>query len=36
MTEKVPTRVFHMSTDCVFAGNTGPYTEDSVPDGQSA
>lgn len=26
-------RVFHMSTDCVFAGNTGPYTEDSVPDG---
>lgn len=36
MTEDVPTRVFHMSTDCVFAGNTGPYTEDSVPDGQSA
>lgn len=28
-------RVFHMSTDCVFAGNTGPYTEDSVPDGTS-
>ena len=28
-------RVFHMSTDCVFAGNTGPYTEDSVPDGQT-
>lgn len=27
------TRVFHMSTDCVFAGNTGPYTEVSVPDG---
>lgn len=27
--------VFHMSTDCVFAGNTGPYTEDSVPDGQT-
>ena len=26
-------RVFHMSTDCVFAGNTGPYTEDSEPDG---
>lgn len=36
MTEDVPTRVFHMSTDCVFAGNTGPYTEDRVPDGQSA
>ncbi len=27
------TRVFHMSTDCVFVGNSGPYTEDSVPDG---
>lgn len=27
------TRVFHMSTDCVFAGNTGPYTERSAPDG---
>ena len=29
------TRVFQMSTDCVFAGNSGPYTEDSVPDGVS-
>lgn len=29
------TRVIHMSTDCVFAGNTGPYTETSVPDGES-
>ena len=36
MTADLPTRVFHMSTDCVFAGNTGPYTEDSVPDGESA
>lgn len=35
MTADLPTRVFHMSTDCVFAGNTGPYTEDSKPDGQS-
>lgn len=26
-------RVFHISTDCVFAGNTGPYDESSVPDG---
>lgn len=33
--ESLPTRVFHMSTDCVFAGNTGPYTESSVPDGES-
>lgn len=23
-----------MSTDCVFAGNTGPYYEDSFPDGK--
>lgn len=30
------TRVFQMSTDCVFAGNTGPYTETSEPDGASA
>lgn len=28
-------RVFQMSTDCVFAGNTGPYTEASAPDGTS-
>lgn len=35
LTEGTRTRVFHMSTDCVFAGNTGPYTEDSVPDGQT-
>lgn len=33
LTEGTRTRVFHMSTDCVFAGNTGPYTEGSVPDG---
>lgn len=32
-TEGMPTRVIHMSTDCVFAGNTGPYSESSVPDG---
>lgn len=35
MTKNTPTRVFHMSTDCVFAGNTGPYTEKSIPDGLS-
>lgn len=28
-----PTKLIHMSTDCVFAGNTGPYTETSFPDG---
>ncbi|WP_346968804.1 SDR family oxidoreductase [Collinsella aerofaciens] len=36
MTANKQTRVFHMSTDCVFAGNTGPYTETSEPDGESA
>lgn len=36
LTENSNTRVFHMSTDCVFAGNTGPYTETSAPDGKSA
>ena len=33
--ENTKTRVFQMSTDCVFAGNGGPYTEESVPDGES-
>lgn len=28
------TKLIHMSTDCVFAGNTGPYYEDSFPDGK--
>lgn len=35
LTRDMPTRVFHMSTDCVFAGNAGPYAEDSTPDGQT-
>lgn len=26
-------KLIHMSTDCVFAGNTGPYYEDSLRDG---
>ena len=30
-----PTKLVHMSTDCVFAGNTGPYYEDSLPDGRT-
>lgn len=29
------TKLIHMSTDCVFAGNSGPYYEDSVKDGQT-
>ena len=35
ITENTCTKVIHMSTDCVFAGNTGPYSEDSFPDGRS-
>lgn len=35
ITNGTPTRVFQMSTDCVFAGNAGPYSEDSVPDGKT-
>lgn len=29
------TKLIHMSTDCVFAGNTGPYYEDSLRDGRT-
>lgn len=32
-TAETDTRIFQISTDCVFAGNTGPYSESSVPDG---
>ena len=27
-------RMFHMSTDCVFSGRQGSYTEDDIPDAQ--
>lgn len=33
ITKDTKTRVIHMSTDCVFAGNDGPYYEDSLPNG---
>lgn len=33
ITKETKTRVIHMSTDCVFAGNGGPYYEDSIPNG---
>lgn len=33
ITKETKTRVIHMSTDCVFAGNNGPYYEDSLPNG---
>jgi dTDP-4-dehydrorhamnose reductase len=29
------TKLIHMSTDCVFAGNTGPYSEKSLHDGRT-
>ncbi len=29
------TKLIHMSTDCVFSGNNGPYIEDSFQDGRS-
>jgi dTDP-4-dehydrorhamnose reductase len=29
------TQVIHMSTDCVFSGKTGSYTENSLRDGES-
>ncbi len=34
LTSMLNTRVIQMSTDCVFAGNTGPYVESSFPDGR--
>lgn len=30
--ENLSTRVIHMSTDCVFSGRDGSYSEDSIPD----
>jgi len=33
--ENTKTKLVHMSTDCVFAGNTGPYLEDSFCDGKT-
>lgn len=33
ITKDTTTRIIHMSTDCVFAGNDGPYYEDSIPNG---
>ena len=33
VTKDTKTKVIHMSTDCVFAGNDGPYYEDTFPNG---
>lgn len=34
ITEKMNTKIVHMSTDCVFSGRDGQYTETSFPDGE--
>ena len=33
ITEGTETQIIHMSTDCVFSGKTGGYTEDALRDG---
>lgn len=33
ITSNTFTQVIHMSTDCVFSGKSGGYTEESIPDG---
>jgi len=33
VTAKIDTQIIHMSTDCVFSGARGSYTEDDFPDG---
>jgi len=35
ITEAADTQVIHMSTDCVFSGKTGGYTEDALRDGET-
>lgn len=35
ITSDTPTQIIHMSTDCVFSGKTGNYTEASIPDGET-
>jgi len=34
ITAEMSTRVIHMSTDCIFSGKSGGYTEESFPDGK--
>ncbi len=33
LTENTDTQIIHMSTDCIFSGARGQYTETDVPDG---
>ena len=35
ITEGTKTQIIHMSTDCVFSGHSGPYTEASRCDGET-
>lgn len=35
VTESLDTRVIHLSTDCVFSGKRGKYTEIDIPDGET-
>lgn len=35
VTEGTPTQVIHMSTDCVFSGKRGSYSEDDFKDGET-
>ena len=34
-TEHLPTKIIHLSTDCVFSGNLGNYKEIDFPDGKT-
>lgn len=34
-TRKMKTKIIHMSTDCVFSGKTGSYSESSFKDGET-
>ena len=35
LTENTDTQIIHLSTDCVFSGSRGQYTEDDFKDGES-
>lgn len=35
LTENTNTQIIHMSTDCVFSGNRGSYSEDDLRDGDT-
>lgn len=35
ITKNTDTRIFHMSTDCVFSGKTGNYAENDFKDGET-